>query len=773
MDGSGDVFITVLNSNRCPQGQPGRHHHHRGRQRHPGLLRGWRAGGLGRLSQPTRVALDSSGDIFIADQNNNRVRMVPASSSTFYGQAMTAGDIYTIAGTGTSGFTSDGVAATSSELAGPGDVAVDHSGNLFIADTSNGRVRMVPAVSGTYYTQAMTAGDIYTIAGNGGGSDLTPSMPALLGSPTGLVVDGSGDVFIAEYGNPSNTSALREVAAPNGFISTLTTDSGGIFELALGGSGNIDYASGSGQVKQVGAIPTPVGLSPGGLSFSNQYVGVSSQLTTTVNNTGLSTLSISSVTVTGANSGDFVKAADTCSGANLAVGATCTITVTFTPSAFGARTASLTIADNAVGSPHQVFLIGDGAGYTSAVAGSSVAGSGDGGPALGEQMSLSGVALDGAGDMFIADSGNSRVRMVPASSGTFYGQAMTAGDIYTIAGGGTVLGDGGSALLAKLNNPSGLAVDPSGDVFIADQNNNRVRKVSPADIITTVAGNGTAGFSGDGGPAVLAELNHPSRVSLDNSGDIFIADQSNNRVRMVPASSGTFYGQAMTGGDIFTIAGNGTSGFTSDGVAATSSELAGPQDVAVDHAGNLFIADSGNSRVRMVPAVSGTYYTQAMTADDIYTIAGDGGGGDLTPSMPAVLGSPRGLVVDGSGDVFIAEYGNPSNSYGLREVAASNGFIATLLTDSGGIYQLALGSSGNIYYASGTGQIEKAVPHAPPGYGLTAGEMLGGGKNPSMVCLPCAEPNVTQWPVTPSRGTSGTPSTSCRSPAGASPLTSR
>jgi hypothetical protein len=150
--------------------------------------------------------------------------------------------------------------------------------------------------------------------------------------------------------------------------------------------------------------------------------------------------------------------------------------------------------------------------YTSAVAGSSVAGTGDGGPALGESMSgLNGVALDGSGDVFLTD-GN-RVRMVAAASGTFYGQAMTAGDIYTIAGGGSVTGDGGLAISANISYANGVAVDSSGDVFIAEQSQNKIREVSPSDIITTVAGNGTSGFSGDGGPATSAKLN-----SLNHNG---------------------------------------------------------------------------------------------------------------------------------------------------------------------------------------------------------------------------------------------------------------
>ena len=330
VDGSGDVFIAdELKTGSARSARPTSSPPWPATA--PPASPGWRAGGLGQ-AQPANPGDPGQLRGYLHRRHQQQPGPHGARRQRhFLHPGHDRGDIYTIAGTGTSGFTSDGVAATSSELAGPQDVAIDHSGNLLIADTNNGRVRMVPAASGIYYTQAMTGGDIYTIAGGGSGGDGVIATSALLGNPHGLVVDGSGNVFIAEYGNPSNTSELREVAASNGFISTLTTDSGGINQLALDGSGNIDYASGSGQIKQVGAVPAPVGLSPAGLSFSNQYVGLSSQLSTTVKNTGLSTLSISSVTVTGANSGDFVKAADTCTGANLAVNASCSVTVTFTP----------------------------------------------------------------------------------------------------------------------------------------------------------------------------------------------------------------------------------------------------------------------------------------------------------------------------------------------------------------------------------------------------------------------------------------------------------
>jgi hypothetical protein len=139
-----------------------------------------------------------------------------------------------------------------------------------------------------------------------------------------------------------------------------------------------------------------------------------------------------------------------------------------------------------------------------------------------------------------------------------------------------------------------------------------------------VAGDGSAGFSGDGGPATGAELNFPVGVAVDDAGNLVLADQFNNRVRVAAARTGTFYGQAMTAGDIYTVAGDGSAGFSGDGGPATQAELRDPFGVAVDGAGNLVLADVGNSRVRVVASSTGTFYGRAMTAGDIYTVAGTG-----------------------------------------------------------------------------------------------------------------------------------------------------
>ncbi len=255
------------------------------------------------------------------------------------------------------------------------------------------------------------------------------------------------------------------------------------------------------------------------------------------------------------------------------------------------------------------------------------------------------------------------------TTGTFYGQAMTAGDIYTIAGGGSGYpGDGGPATSAGLNGPAGVAVDAAGNVVLTDTNDNRVEVVAAhtgtfygqamtAGDIYDIAGTGTEGFSGDGGPATAAMVYHPNAVLVDDAGNVVITDINNNRIRVIAERTGTFYGQAMTAGDIYTIAGDGTYGYAGDGGPATAAELRGPNGVALDGAGNVVIADTFNNRVRVIAETTATFYGQAMTAGDIYTIAGDGKAGysgNGGPATKAEFDDINEVAADG-GNLLIAD----------------------------------------------------------------------------------------------------------------------
>jgi hypothetical protein len=310
------------------------------------------------------------------------------------------------------------------------------------------------------------------------------------------------------------------------------------------------------------------------------------------------------------------------------------------------------------------------AGHIYTVAGDGKAGySGDGG--LGTSASLAvpaGVTVDHAANLVVADYGNQRIRVVADSSGMFYGQQMTRGHIYTVAGDGRFgfSGDGGPATEAQVNFPSGTAVDHAENLMVADTYNNRIRMVAvttgtffgqkmTAGDIYTVAGDGQPGLSGDGGPATKAQVKFPRAVAVDQAGNLVVADSDNQRIRVVAATSGTFYGRKMTAGDIYTVAGSGPPGFSGDGGPATKARLAYPQGIAVDRAGNLLIGDSLNNRVRVVAATSGTFYGVAMTANDIYTVAGNGQlglSGLGGPASSAELLQPTQVAVDGAGNIY-------------------------------------------------------------------------------------------------------------------------
>jgi uncharacterized protein (TIGR03437 family) len=256
---------------------------------------------------------------------------------------------------------------------------------------------------------------------------------------------------------------------------------------------------------------------------------------------------------------------------------------------------------------------------------------GDGGLAVNAELSdASGLVLDGAGNIYVGDASNRRVRKI-----------TPGGLITTIAGTGIqgFSGDGGPAASAMLGRPFSLAIDAGGNLYIADSVNERVRKIDLNGTITTIAGNGRAGFSGDGGLAINASLQTPVGVAVDQAGNVYIADGDNNRIRQVSA-----------GGIITTFAGNGSEGFSGDGGLAVNAMINIPYDVAVDAAGNVYIADAGNNRVRRV-----------STSNIITTVAGtdtNGFGGDGGPATLAILNFPWGLATDASGNVYVGDRAN-------------------------------------------------------------------------------------------------------------------
>ena len=544
------------------------------------------------LEYPQGVAVDAAGNIYIADTGNLRIRKVTAGT----------GIITTVAGNGGYGYGGDGGAATSAELDSPESVAVDSAGNIYIADTDNGRIRKVFASNGYIFTVAGNAK--YGFSGDGG-----PATSAALDYPNGVAVDSAGDIYIAD----SDNHRVREVTASTGIISTIAGDytagysgDGGPATsaelsfpegIALDQAGNLYIADeNNGVVREISLSPpqlahyaaAPVLSVLPGTYFVSQTVALTDATggATIYYSTDGTTPTTSSTKYTEAI---LVAASQTIKAFAIASG--------YQPSAVTTGAYSIT----AVTSPEIVTIAGNGSsGYV-----------GDGGIATAAELTEpQGVAVDSAGNVYIVDIYNARIRKVSASTGT----------ITTVAGIGYYgfYGDGGPATSAYLAYPHGVAVDSAGNIYIADTNNQRIRKISASTgIITTVAGNGNPGYSGDGGAPTSAELSSPAGVAVDSAGNIYIADTYNQRIRKVSASTGI----------ITTVAGNGNPGYSGDGGAATSADLAYPNGVAVDSAGNIYIADLYNDRIRKVSSSTGIITTVAGNGNP-YGYSGDGGSGN-------------------------------------------------------------------------------------------------------------------------------------------------
>ena len=274
----------------------------------------------------------------------------------------------------------------------------------------------------------------------------------------------------------------------------------------------------------------------------------------------------------------------------------------------------------------------DTAGIISTIAGNGTAGfTGDDGPATAAELYFPGsIAFDKNGDLYIADYSANRVRKI-----------NKVGIITTFAGNGGLghSGDGGPATAAHFTAPIGVACDSIGNVYISDDHNNCIRKVNSAGIITTIAGDTTSGFSGDGGPATAAMLSEPFGLKLDRFGNLYVVDESNNCVRKISLS-----------GIITTIAGTTTAGYSGDGGQATAAELYYPDALDVDSCGNLFIADNANDVVREVNA-SGIITTIAGNTTNGYS-------GDNGPATDAQLNNPTDCALDNNGNLFIVDWVN-------------------------------------------------------------------------------------------------------------------
>ena len=361
--------------------------------------------------------------------------------------------------------------------------------------------------------------------------------------------------------------------------------------------------------------------------------------------------------------------------------------------------------------------------------------SGDGAPATNSSLSRpAGVALHSSGSLYIADSFHYRVRKV-----------TTSGIISTIAGGSSpsYSGDGGAATSAGLVSPYAVAFDALGCLYIADYGNSRIRKVDANGIITTVAGNGTLAYSGDGGFGTNASLRYPYGLAADTAGNLFIADRGNNRIRKVSSA-----------GVITTVAGNGNAGSSGDGGVATNASLSSPAGVCLDITGNLYIADSAGNRIRRVDS-NGLIST--LAGNGIGAYSGDGGA-----AANASLSYPCGLGLDLAGNLYIADYGNNV----IRKIALA-GYpslsLSSVASKDAGDYSVVISSPYGII-TSAVATLSVALPPVVSVQPLTQFAALG--SSPSIAASATgAGPFGYQWYFNGTNVLQNATGTSSRCPA--------
>jgi sugar lactone lactonase YvrE len=589
------------------------------------------------------------------------------------------GVISTYAGTGICGYNGDGGPATSASIS-PYGIALDAKGDLLVAEFENSRIR-----------QVSPAGIITTVAGSGTvgySGDGGPAVRARLNQPTSVTVDASGKIYIADSGN----FVIRVVDA-GGIIHTVAgnhiagfSGDGGratsaeinyVNGIVVDNNGNFYFAdSGNNRVRRVDSTRTIVTYAGNGFSGN-------------LGSGGLATSASIGYTL-----GLLVA------GGRLYIST-------------GTNIWSVTLSNQIIS------IVG---GNSSGTTGFS----GDGSTALDTLFGLAwGMASDGTGGLIFADALNARVRRIAGST-----------RIVTTLGGG-YLGDAKLATAASLNLGSHITFDTAGNLYIADTYNHRVRKVTPAGVMTTFAGTGKSSYSGDGGPANRASLDLPRAVAADRQGNVYIADYGNGVIRrvdntgtiatfltnfssnfsnsasanaLVTDSSGNLYAsdglwaiwKITPSASTTVVAGTpGSTGYNGDGIPATQAWLSVPSGLAIDSLGSLYISEYLNQRVRKVDP-SGTISTVAGNGT-----AGFSGDGGLATS--AMVNFPEDVGVDATGNLYIADFGN----YRIRRVNLS-GVITTLAGSNGFGYNgdglpplktnvfptgVVVGPGGTVYFA--------------------------------------------------------------------------
>ena len=601
------------------------------------------------------VAVDGAGNVYVADTGNNVIRKVTS-----------AGAVTTLAGSGVSGYTN--ATGTAAKFSAPLDVAVDSSGNVYVADSNFSVIRKITA-----------AGVVTTLAGSGspGYVDATGTSAAFF-TPYSVAVDASGNVYVADLLN-----SMVRMITPAGVVSTLAGMSGLNFAdgpattakfydlsgVAVDAAGNVYVADwGNRRVRKVSAQPYTY-------TVGGHVAGLSSGKSLVLQNNGGDNLTVSA-------NGVFAFAASltTATAYNVTIltqpaGQSCTVT-----NGAGSFT---------VGS---VFTVKINCAAVSTLAGLGTAGYADGTGAAAQfrlatllTVDNTGVAVDTAGNVYVADTFNHRIRKI-----------TSAGVVTTLAGSGTAGYTNATGTAAQFNYPRGIAVDGAGNVYVGDTANHVIRKITAAGVVTTLAGSGTAGNTNGTGAA--AQFNLPRGVAVDASGNVYVADENNHVIRKITSA-----------GVVTTLAGQ-FSGYQNSAVATTA-RFYSPYDVAVDTAGNVYVADYGNEAIRKITP-AGAVTTLAGSQEGFQNV------GYIDSTGTGVLfRAPVGVAVDAAGVLYVADHNNNV----IRTISPA-GTVATLAGSTAGYTNgngataqfsrpsgVAVDAAGSVYVNDGQNNVVRKI----------------------------------------------------------------